>query len=79
MLSCRVSYWMNVNAFGCMLWVVGALLGTQSLARARPEHSRIPTDWQPAQVEEICIARSVRESRVAPTAKILLPKPRHSP
>ena len=78
MLSCRVSYWMNVNAFGCMLWVVGALLGTQSLARAQNTQESRRTG-QPAQVEEIYIARYVRESRVAPTAKILLPKPRHSP
>jgi hypothetical protein len=57
---------MNVNAFGCMLWALGALLGTQSLARAQNNQTvrRAP---QLAQVEEIYIARSVRESRVAAT------------
>jgi hypothetical protein len=66
MLSCRVSYWMNVNAFGWTLWAVGVLLGTQSLARAQNTQESRRTG-QPAQVEEIYIARSVRESRVAPT------------
>jgi hypothetical protein len=57
---------MNVNAFGCMLWALVALLGTQSLARAQNTQKAGQTG-QPAQVEEIYIARSVRESRVAPT------------
>ena len=66
MLSCRVQHWMTVNAFGCMLWALGALLGTQSMARAQNTQKAGRTA-QPAQVEEIYIARSVRESRVAPT------------
>jgi len=67
MLTCRVPDWMNVNAFGCMLWAFGALLGTQSQARAQ-NNQTVRRATQPAQVEEIYIARSVRESRVAPTA-----------
>lgn len=66
MLSCRVPYRMTVYAFGCMLWALVALLGTQSLARAQNIQKAGQTG-QPAQVEEIYIARSVRESRVAPT------------
>lgn len=66
MLSCRVSHWINVNAFGCMLWALGVLPGTQSLARAQNTQKAGRTA-QAAQVEEIYIARSVRESRVAPT------------
>jgi hypothetical protein len=57
---------MNVNAFGCMLWALGALLGTQSLAHAQITQKAGRTA-QPTQVEEIYIARSVRESQVAPT------------
>ncbi len=66
MLPCRVPHWMTVNAFGCMLWALGALLGTQSPARAQITQKAGRTA-QPAQVEEIYVARSVRESRVAPT------------
>ena len=66
MLSCRVPHWMNVNAFGCMLGALGVLLGTQSLARAQNTQKAGRTA-QTSQVEEIYIARSVRESRVAPT------------
>ena len=57
--SCLVSRWLKV------LSVLG-VLGTQPLAcaqqRQKTEHAA-----QPAQVEEIYIARSVRESRVAST------------
>jgi hypothetical protein len=66
MLSCRLPNWINVNAFGCMLWALGALLGTQSLARAQ-NTQKTGRPAQATQVEEIYIARSVRESRVAPT------------
>lgn len=55
----------SLKAFSCLLWAIAAL-GTQSSAcaqqRQKAEHAA-----QPAQVEEIYIARSVRESRVAPT------------
>ncbi len=44
---------MNFSSLGRSLWVLGSLLASPALARA--------------QVEEIYIARSVRESRVAPT------------
>ncbi len=44
---------MNIRAFGRCLWVSGFLFASLPLARA--------------QVEEIYIARSVRESRIAPT------------
>jgi hypothetical protein len=66
MVPCRVPYWMNLNAFSCMLWALAALLGTQSLARAQ-NIQKAGRTAQPPQVEEIYIARSVRESRVAPT------------
>src|SRR5271165_6091864 len=35
MLSGRFPRWMNVKAFGCTLWVLGAILGAQSLASAQ--------------------------------------------
>jgi hypothetical protein len=66
MVSCRVPNWMNVNAFSCMLWALGALLGTQLLAYAQ-NTQKVGRTAQPTQVEEIYIARSVRESRIAPT------------
>jgi hypothetical protein len=66
MLSFRIPHWMNVNAFGCMLWALGALPGTQSLASAQSTQT-VRRPAQPSQVEEIYIARSVRESSVAPT------------
>jgi hypothetical protein len=66
MLSCRLPHWMNPNVFGCMLWVFGGLLGTQSLACAQNTQKAGLTS-QSTQVEEIYSARSVRESRVAPT------------
>jgi hypothetical protein len=66
MRSCRVPRWMNVNAFGCMLCALGGVVGTQSQACAQQSHKTGPAA-QPDQVEEIYIARSVRESRVAPT------------
>jgi hypothetical protein len=52
--------------FGCMLWALGALLATQSLARAQDTQKAGRTAQQ-TQVEEIYIARTVLESRVAPT------------
>jgi hypothetical protein len=57
---------MNASAFGCMLWALSVLLGTQSLARAQ-NTQKAGRNAEAAQVEEIYIARSVRESRVAPT------------
>lgn len=65
MRSCRVPRRLNMKAFGCMLLVL-AVLGTQSLACAQQSQKRRHAA-QPAQVEEIYIARSVRESRVAST------------
>jgi hypothetical protein len=65
-LSCRVPNWINVNAFGCMLWALGVRMGTQSVAWAQNTQETRRTA-QATQVEEIYIARSVRESRVAPT------------
>ena len=59
----RVSRWLK--AFGCLLWAL-AVLGTQSLACAQ-QSQKTEHAAQPAQVEEIYIARSVRESRVAAT------------
>lgn len=56
----------NARAFGCMLCALGSLVGTQSLARAQ-QSQKTEQAAQPSQVEEIYIARSVRESRVAPT------------
>ena len=49
----------------CIVWFLGGLLGIQSLACAQD----VPDTRPPAatEVEEIYIARSVRESRVAPT------------
>jgi hypothetical protein len=58
MLSCRVPHSMNVNVLGFTVWSLAVLVGTPALAHAqntRPD------------VEEIYIARSVRESRVMPT------------
>jgi hypothetical protein len=66
MLSYRVLHWMNVNAFGCLLWPFGDLLGTQSLACAQ-NAQKAGSTAQTTQVEEIYVARSVRESRSAPT------------
>jgi hypothetical protein len=53
-----------MNSFDCALWVF-ALLGTQTFARAQSTQ----TVRRPAQskVEEIYVARSVRQSRVPPT------------
>lgn len=61
----RVKRWPNVRAFGCMLGAL-AVLGTQSVACAQQSQKTMPAA-QPAQVEEIYIARSVRESRIAST------------
>lgn len=61
----RVRRWPNVKALGGMLWAL-AVLGTQSLACAQQGQKAMQAA-QPAQVEEIYIARSVRESRIAST------------
>jgi hypothetical protein len=50
---------------GCMVWVLGALLGTGSPLRAQNTQASQPAVAN--EVEEIYIARSVRESRVPPT------------
>ncbi len=50
---------------GCMLWVLGALLGTESPLRAQNTEASQPA--VATEVEEIYIARSVRESRIPPT------------
>jgi hypothetical protein len=57
----------QVNAFGCMLWALGALLGTPSLARAQDTQPEARRTGQTAQVEEIYIARFVLESSFVPT------------
>jgi hypothetical protein len=66
MLSFRPQRCLEVNAFGCMLWALGASLGTQSLGHAKTAQ-RAEMHAATRQVEEIYIARSVRESRIAPT------------
>lgn len=60
---CRVPSWLK--AFGCLLSAL-AVLGTQSPACAQ-QSEKTEHAAQPAQVEEIYITRSVRESRVAAT------------
>jgi len=55
-----------VNISGWMLWTLGALVGTHSLVRAQSAQAADHTA-QASQVEEIYVARSVRESRVSPT------------
>jgi hypothetical protein len=57
---------MLLNAFACILCALGAVLGTQSMARAQDIQKAGRPD-QSKQIEEIYIARSVRESRVAPS------------
>lgn len=64
--SFRFLPWMSLRVLGCMLCGLSALLETQSLARAQQSQKNESAE-QPAQVEEIYIARSVRESRVVPT------------
>ena len=64
MRSRPVPHRMKLNMFGFMLWV---LLGTPSPARAQNTQREPQRKEGPFQVEEIYIARSVRESRVAPT------------
>jgi hypothetical protein len=65
MLRCRVPHWRKINLLRCTVWTLGALLGTHS-----PIGAQIPTRGNrpgpTAQAEEIYVARSVRESRVAP-------------
>ena len=56
----------NVKAIGCMVGVLGFLAGTPSLGGAQ-QAQRASQAAQSDQVEEIYIARSVRESRVMPT------------
>jgi len=56
----------NVKAIGCMVGVLGFLAGTPSLGGAQ-QAQRASQAAQSDQVEEIYIARSVRESRVIPT------------
>ena len=56
----------NLKAIGCMVCALGFLVQTPSLGRAQ-QAQRAPQPAQPDQVEEIYIARSVRESRVMPT------------
>lgn len=67
MLPRRVPLWIDVHAFGLMLWALGVLPVTQPLARAQNTQKEARQTEGPSQVEEIYIARSVRESRVAPT------------
>ena len=55
----------SVSASCCILWVLGGLLGSQSLGRARDKQQHQSPVASP--VEEIYIARSVRESRKPPT------------
>jgi hypothetical protein len=57
--------WRNVSSFGSMPWALCALLGMQLSARAQAVPAVPPAQ---SKVEEIYIARSVRESRGAPTA-----------
>ncbi len=54
----------KLNTFGFMLW---ALLGTPLLAGAQNNQQEIRQAEEPSQVEEIYIARCVRESRVSPS------------
>lgn len=66
MLSCDVQHYGKVNACGCMLYALSALLGTHSLLRAQSTQERDRTA-KVSEAEEIYVARSVRESRVVPT------------
>jgi hypothetical protein len=63
MLRFSVSHLTAVS--GCTLWVLGALLGTASPLRAQNTQASQPA--VATEVEEIYIARSVRESRIPPT------------
>ena len=62
-----VAHRMKLNTFGFMLGALGALSATQPPARAQNTQQEARQIEQPSQVEEIYIARSVRESRAAPT------------
>jgi hypothetical protein len=64
MPSRAVPRWVNLNTFGFMLW---ALLGTPSLARAQNAQQEARQEEGPSQVEEIYIARFVLESSFLPT------------
>jgi hypothetical protein len=64
--SCRVPHRRKVSLFGCIVWALGALLGAHSPVGAQSAQKPNRTA-QTTQVEEIYVARSVRESRVAPT------------
>jgi hypothetical protein len=66
MLSCRVSHDTRVIIV-CILYTVSALLGTHPLLSAQSTQKSKGTT-KLTEPEEIYVARSVRESRVAPTA-----------
>ena len=57
MRSYRLPHLTGVFALGCIVWVLGALLGDQLQVRAQGNQAEEP------QVEEIYILRSARESR----------------
>jgi hypothetical protein len=65
MLSRRVSHGSRVTIV-CILWTVSALLGTHPLLSAQSTQKSKGTT-KITEPEEIYVARSVRESRVAPT------------
>ena len=66
MPSCRMPRLTTVSTLGCTLWVLCALPGDRLLVRAQnTQETRLSAATQ---VEEIYIARSVPESRTAPTA-----------
>ena len=66
MLSHRVSHHRGVKACRCMLRAASALLGTHALLSAQRTEKPDGTA-KTTELEEIYVARSVRESRVAPT------------
>jgi hypothetical protein len=67
MLSCRVSHDSRVTARGCIIWAICALVVCHALLSAQGTQKSNATAKLTEQ-EEIYVARSVRESRVAPTA-----------
>ena len=56
---------MRTSVFGCTLWVIGACAGSPSTGLAQTNQQAGLT--QTPQVEDIYVARSVRESRGTPT------------
>ena len=66
MLSCRLPDLRKVNAFGCVVWALGTLMGIESLVRAQSTQNTDRTTTI-TEAEEIYVARSVREFRIAPT------------